>query len=132
MITVHKCPGEVHGPGPCEEVSTKKAGVPRVTDHVIAAPKSNRNFIHWNALSQMRAAPQERAEHKLVDQPNGSSQVVERSGLMPKYALKKVNCESIHDLYIVSLNTFSGFRANSVVSTEDENGSSRGGGSLGK
>ena len=100
MITVHKCPGEVHGPAPCEEVSTKKAGVPRVTDHVIAAPKSNRNFIHWNALSQMRAAPQERAEHKLVDQPNGSSQVVERSGLMPKYALKKVNCESIHDLYM--------------------------------
>ena len=52
----------------------------------------NRNFIHWNALTQMRAAPPEKNDPKLVDAPNGNSQSLEKSGLKPKFALKKVFC----------------------------------------
>ena len=73
-----------------EDHGGKKEPVPRVTDHVYSAPKMNRNFIHWNALSQMRAAPPEKNDPKLVDAPNGNSQILEKSGLKPKFALKKV------------------------------------------
>ena len=83
--------GEVHGPNACDEMKSKKAAVPRVTDHVMSGPKSNRNFVHWNALSQMRNAPPEKHDPKLVDQPNGNVQSLDKSGLMPKYALKKVS-----------------------------------------
>ena len=83
-------PGEVHGPPPCEEVNSKRSAVPRVTDHVMTAPRTSRNFVHWNALSQMRAPPPEKHEPKLVDQPNGTCQPLDKSGLVPKYALKKV------------------------------------------
>lgn len=82
--------GEVHGPPPCEEVHTRRSAVPRVTDHVLTAPTNTRNFVHWNALNQMRAPPPEKQEPKLVDQPNGNCQALDKSGLMPKYALKKV------------------------------------------
>lgn len=82
-------PGEIHGPLP-DDHNSKKDPVPRVTDHVYSAPKMNRNFIHWNALSQMRAAPPEKHEPKLVDAPNGNCQNLEKSGLKPKFALKKV------------------------------------------
>ena len=39
----------------------------------------------------MRNAPPEKHDPKLVDQPNGNVQSLDKSGLMPKYALKKVN-----------------------------------------
>ena len=81
--------GEIHGPVNDEHAS-KKDPVPRVTDHVYSAPKMNRNFIHWNALSQMRSAPPEKNDPKLVDAPNGNCQSLEKSGLKPKFALKKV------------------------------------------
>ena len=73
-----------------DEHASKKDPVPRVTDHVYSAPKMNRNFIHWNALSQMRSAPPEKNDPKLVDAPNGNCQSLEKSGLKPKFALKKV------------------------------------------
>ena len=38
----------------------------------------------------MRNAPPETHDQKLIDQPNGNAQSLEKSGLMPKYALKKV------------------------------------------
>jgi len=37
----------------------------------------------------MRAAPPEKNDPKLVDAPNGNSQSLEKSGLKPKFALKK-------------------------------------------
>ena len=82
-------PGEIHGPA-TDEPGSRKEPVPRVTDHVYSAPKINRNFIHWNALSQMRSAPPEKNDPKLVDAPNGNCQSLEKSGLKPKYAFKKV------------------------------------------
>ena len=82
--------GEVHGPPLCDEMGSKRASVPRVTDHVIRAPKSNRNFVQWNALTQMRAAPGDRGEDRMVDQPNGNTQLVEKAGLAPKFTFKKV------------------------------------------
>ena len=38
----------------------------------------------------MRSAPPEKNDPKLVDAPNGNSQSLEKSGLKPKFALKKV------------------------------------------
>ena len=84
-------PGEVHGPPPCDEAGSKRAPVPRVTDHVIRAPKTNRNFVHWNALAQMRSSPGEKGEERMVDHPNGNTQLVEKAGLAPKFTFKKVN-----------------------------------------
>ena len=82
--------GEVHGPPPCEETGSKRVPVPRVTDHVIRAPKTNRNFVHWNALAQMRSTPGDKGEERMVDQPNGNTQLVEKAGLAPKFTFKKV------------------------------------------
>ena len=104
--------------------------MPRVTDHVMTAPKSNRNFIHWNALNQMRNAPPEKIEPKHVDQPNGNVQSLDKSGLMPKYALKKV---FILGLYImVNLHFLnSGIWTNSCISSENEIRGCRGGKEVG-
>ena len=79
----------MHGPPGGEENSTKKSVVPRVTDHVMKAPKINRNFIQWNALAQMRNAPSERGEERVVDAPNGNAQLIEKAGLAQKFTFKK-------------------------------------------
>ena len=105
-----------------EDHGGKKEPVPRVTDHVYSAPKMNRNFIHWNALSQMRAAPPEKNDPKLVDAPNGNSQILEKSGLKPKFALKKVyNLLDAFEKYTIQI-SLAGFWTGSNLPQSDENG----------
>ena len=116
--------GEIHGPVQDDHTS-KKDPVPRVTDHVYSAPKMNRNFIHWNALSQMRAAPPEKNEPKLVDAPNGNCQNLEKSGLKPKFALKKVGWLNIIDVKC-EFQCCLGFWKGSKLPQSDEDGGCRG------
>ena len=85
--------GILFGRGPVLYFLKPIAGSPQTKQHIfisLQAPKSSRNFVHWNALSQMRNAPGPAPEERMVDQPNGNSQPVEKAGLAPKFTFKKV------------------------------------------
>ena len=89
--TMFVVPGEVYG----QEGQGRRPPVPRATDHVIPATKTSRNFLHWNALTQMRNAPPDLGEPKAVDDPSGNSQLVERAGLTQKFTYKKVRTKEL-------------------------------------
>ncbi|KAA0704937.1 Enkurin [Triplophysa tibetana] len=71
-----------------EDVTCSKPPVPARTDKPLMGIQSNKNFIQTNAIENIMAVPR-KPRPTYADTKKGDKQILENSGLVPKYIKKK-------------------------------------------
>ena len=90
IITKYNSPSGERTPAAAD--APRRPAVPRVTDHV-ATPlrrRRQRNLVHKNALDVMVAEAPQREDPAYVDAPDGHTQSLAKSGMVPVYSVQKV------------------------------------------
>lgn len=66
----------------------RKPHVPRAHERPQMATKTEKDFLKTNAISTITAVPK-KPKPKYIDTPSGDTHLLEESGLIPQYVLKK-------------------------------------------
>ena len=67
----------------------RRPPVPKVTDHIATPYRTRRSFINKNALDAMLSEPTKNSNQQFVDAPNGNTQPLKQSGMVPQFVEKR-------------------------------------------